>query len=77
VPKEIYITATDETCETWSIVLPDYSSGFVISIKSKLPQDMRNWNPEDRCWEVNWEWVDLVESIAVQFFPGAEVVKSE
>lgn len=58
---------------TYSVVFPDYNKSLIEELKNKLPQDKRAWVPEEKCWQVDGDYLESVIDMAKKYWPKAEV----
>jgi hypothetical protein len=45
-----------------------YDRGLVATLKSKIPQNERSWQPDKKCWLVHNRHKKLLDDLSMQFF---------
>ena len=66
----------DETYIAWKVFTPDFSQGFREDML-KIPQQMRHWNGEEKCWVVDSDWVEHCERLLRRYYPDAVIERQD
>lgn len=51
----------------WSVSTP-YQMEFIDELKKAIPQDMREWNPEEKLWLVHEDRIEETIDLAHAYF---------
>lgn len=64
--NEVYVEEMDDG--DYLAVYTPYSSDFILALKEEIPNECRNWNSDEKRWEVDSDYfTELDELICFHF----------